>query len=105
MAHRLTMLPKDLRYCPLHLRHVLFRAGIERLLHDRLLGATCSPEGTLQRLIRSDAGVDLAESVSAGEDGDEGVLQLLYRLMPHRLLQDADFLRDGVEELERFDLG
>jgi hypothetical protein len=42
--------------------------------------------------------------VCAREDGEEGILQLLQRRVPDRLLPDADVPRDGVEQLQRANL-
>jgi hypothetical protein len=88
----------------LHLKHVNFRAGVEGLLNDGLVGATLTPEGALQRLVRPQAGVDLAEAVGAGEDSDEGVVELLDGAMPDGLLLDVEVLTDSVEEPETADL-
>src|SRR5215207_7501076 len=73
-----------------HLDHILLGARRERLLHHRLLGATLTAEGALQRYISSDPGLNLTEPVRPGENGDEGVLKLLYRRVLDRLLPDVD---------------
>jgi hypothetical protein len=48
--------------------HVLCRAVIERLLHDRLLGARGATESALQCRITSQPRVDLAQTMRAAED-------------------------------------
>src|SRR5829696_4227497 len=40
----------------------------------------------------------------AGEDGDEGVVELLDRRMTDRLLLDEDVFLNGIKELERANL-
>ena len=90
--------------CLLRLRDVLRRAGVEGALHDRLLGAGGAAEGALKRRVGAQAGVDLGEAVRTGEDGDEGVIELLDGCVPDGLLLDLDRLLDGGEELERLEL-
>jgi hypothetical protein len=84
----------------LHLAHVLDRAGVERLLHDRLLGARAAAESPLQRGIRAHPRVDLSQSMSTGEDSDESVRELLDGSMLDGLLPDPDVLGDGFKELQ-----
>src|SRR5215213_6193525 len=103
MSIRMCVPPEDEVHGLLHLEDVDFGAGVEGLLDDRLVGASRTPEGALERLVAAQAGVDLAEAVGAGEDGDEGVLELLDGLMPDGLLLDMEVLTDGVEELESVD--
>lgn len=60
-----------------HLGDVGRGASIERRLDDRLVGAGPAAEGALEGRVRAQAGVDFREAVSAGEDRDQGVFQLL----------------------------
>src|SRR5215210_336519 len=104
MAVGFTVAAEDEIDCLLHLGDVACGAGVQGLLHHRLFSATLTPEGALQRLITAQARVDLAEAVRAGEDGDEGVVELLDGGMTNGLLLDEDVFLDRVKELERANL-
>jgi hypothetical protein len=87
-----------------HLGDVLARGGVERLLHDRLLGAAGAAEGALQGRVRAQARLDLREAVRAGKDRDERVRELLRGRVLDGLLSYPDVLFDDVEQLEGADL-
>jgi hypothetical protein len=89
---------EDNVYGSLHLPYVQFSAGAQRFLDVGLVGTGTTPERTLECFITPDARVDLRKTVRPGEDGDEGILQLLRGRMPQALLKDDHLLLDRLEQ-------
>ncbi len=100
MARRLTVPAVDRRPGGLQLLDRLFGTRIQRVLHHRLLGAGRAPEGRLQRRIGTQPSIDLDQALRTGQQGDEGVVELVRGGVAHRLLRDVDLLADGAKPIE-----
>jgi hypothetical protein len=68
-----------------------------------LFGTTGAAKGLLESRIGADALIGLYQPVSAGENGDEGVHQLLGRGEFDCLLGNPDFLEDGLQKADLSD--
>ena len=75
----LTVLAIDLVQRLLQLTDIVRRAGVQRLLHHRLLGTGCAAKGSLERRIAAQAGVDLHQPMRTRQDGNPGIVQLIQR--------------------------
>lgn len=104
MLRSSTVLPEEGGDDLLHFSNVLLSAGVERVLNDGRLGATRSAEGTLQSLIAAHAGITFIQPAGAGEDGDEGVVELFGRGKLHLLLRHMHGIPDRFKELELLQL-
>jgi hypothetical protein len=82
------------------LSDVLESRGIKCILDNRILGARGAAKSALQGLIAVQAGSQFIKPMSAGEDGDEGVVELLGRTEFKLLLRDLDLLIEQVDQLQ-----
>jgi len=75
-------------------------AGVEGVLHNGLLRAGVAPEGGLQSRVWPDTPIDLHQALDPGEQGDEGIVELVDGRIAHRLLRDVDLLADGAKQIQ-----
>jgi hypothetical protein len=74
-------------------------AGVEDVLLNGLLSAGVAPEGGLQSRVWPDTPIDLHQALDPGEQGDEGIVELVDGRIAHRLLRDVDLLADGAKQI------
>jgi hypothetical protein len=60
-------------------------------LHDRWFSAGGTTDGALESWVSTQAGVDLTEAVSAGENGDKSIVEFFYLLFDGFLFYEAMF--------------
>src|SRR5438045_9627087 len=94
------MLPIDCDQRLLHLSHLLGTTSIERLLHDRLFGTGCAAKGVLQDRNTAQPGVDLDEAMGAGQDTDEGVVELVEWRMLHGFLSNRNCVANRSKQID-----
>ena len=82
------------------LSHILSSASIQGLLHDRLLGAGWAPKGLLQAQVGSQAGIDFHQPMSASQQADKGIHQLVDGRMLDGFLPDLHPLADRTKEIQ-----
>src|SRR5262249_37938635 len=100
MAIALSVLAVDRRPGGLQLPNGLLSTGIQRILHHRLLGARAASEGRLQRRIGTHPPSNLDQALGTGQQGDEGVVELVDRRVAHGLLRDVHVVADGAKPVE-----
>ncbi len=100
MMNALTVLSIDLIQRLLQLYHIFCSAGIQGLLHHRLLGTRTSAKGLLQSRIGSQTRIDFYQPVGSGQQTDEGVRELVRWRMLDGFLLDLHRGADRVKQLE-----
>src|SRR5947207_5392571 len=70
------------------LRHMLWRARIQRVLHHRLFGTSAPSEGCLQCPVGSQTAVDFDQSVRSCQHRNPSVIQLVDGRVLDRLLSN-----------------
>ena len=75
-----------------HLLYVFFCAGIQSVTDRRLFGAARATEGHRQRLVGSHPGICLMQTMTAGHDVDERVLQFFRGCVGYHFLFYSDML-------------
>jgi hypothetical protein len=74
--------------------------GIQRRLDSRLVRAPISAKGFLQGRVRAQARIGFDQAVGTGQDGDEGIGQLVHRGVHDRLLLNLHLLTNGSQEVD-----
>ena len=100
MPEALTVLTIDRVQRLLHLLDIFGCAGIQRLLHHRLLGTRLTSEGLLQGGIAPQAGIDLRQPLSPRQNRDEAIIQLVAWAVFDRLLRNLHQLSDRAKQVE-----
>jgi hypothetical protein len=98
------MLAIDRRERLLHLSHVLAGCAVKRLVYDRLFGAAGASKRALQRLLGTQARVDLDDAVGTGQNADEGIIQFVSRRIFHGFLRNLYCLANWGEQIQVLDL-
>lgn len=88
MAIARPVLAIDLVQGLLYLGDRLLCAGVQRLLHHRLLGTPRPAHRRLQRRVAAQARVNLHQAVCPRQDRDESIVEFVERRVPYRLLRD-----------------
>jgi len=84
----------------LQLSHILGCAGIQGLLHDRLLGTGRPSEGPLQATISSQAGIDLHHPMGSSQQADESISELVDWRMLDGFLLNLHLRTDWTKEIQ-----
>src|SRR5258708_20934397 len=82
------------------LLHILCCRGIQGVLHHRLLRTAAAPEGSLQAHIGSQSRIDLDQSMGAGQDADQGVIEFVAWLILDGLLINLHLLCNLLKQLQ-----
>jgi hypothetical protein len=81
----------------LHLLHILGGAGIQGVLHHRLLGTAAPSEGPLQGRIGSKPRIDLYQSMSTCQQADPRIVEFVGRPIFDRLLGNPHLLLNRLK--------
>ena len=96
----LTVLAIDRVQGFLHLHDILWRAGIQGVLHHRLLGTARASEGVLQGDIGPQARIDLHQAMGTSQQTDEGIVEFVAWAILDRLLRNLDLLSDRAKQVQ-----
>ncbi len=104
MPVALTVLLVDHIHGLLHLLDRRGSTGVQRPLHHRLLGTEASSERSLQDGIGSETTVDFHQPVSACQQADKGIVELVTGRVLDGLLLNAHGLADRTKHVQMLEL-
>src|SRR6266699_3099384 len=96
----LTVRSVDLIKRLVQLDHIFGGAGIQRLLHHRLLSTAHSSKGSLQAWIGAQAGIDFHQTVGSGQQADKRIRELVDGRMLDGFLPDLHLSADRAKEIQ-----